>query len=51
LLRGNNNSKEKVVEPVVHTPQLGKKRIGSFGYAIIAFLGVTSPYQKNDDVQ
>jgi hypothetical protein len=50
LLTGNNNSKEKAVEPIIHTQQLGKKRIGSFGYAIIAFLGATSPYQKNDDV-
>jgi len=51
LFRGNNNSKEKVVEPIVHTQQLGKKRIGPFGYAIITFLGATSPYQKNINVQ
>jgi hypothetical protein len=51
LLRGNNNSKEKMVEPIVHIQQLGKKRIGPFGYPIIAFFGATSLYKKNDDVQ
>jgi len=50
LLRGNNNSKEKVVERIVHTQQLGKKRVGPFGYAIIAFFGAINPYQKNDGV-
>jgi len=51
LLKGNNNSKEKVVEPIVHIQKLGKKMIGPFGYAIITFLGAISPYKKNDDVQ
>jgi hypothetical protein len=51
LFAARKQLNEKVVKPIAHVQQLGKKRTSPFAYTIIAFFGAINLYKVIDEQQ